>query len=229
MSVVAVVFARGGSRGVPGKNLAEVAGRSLLARAIDCARAAEGIDRVVVSTDSPAIADAARAAGAEVPFVRPAELATDESAEWDAWRHAIRALREAGDPVDVMVSVPATSPMRATGDAVSALATLVTGGWDAVVTVTPARRHPAFNMVRLDGGQAVLAEPSGRASRRQDVGDLFDMCTVAYAVRPDHVLSSERLFDGRVGAIIVPQERALDIDTPFDLHLARLLLEHPTR
>lgn len=229
MSVVAVVFARGGSRGVPGKNLADVAGRSLLARAIDCARAADGIDRVVVSTDSAEIAAAALAAGAEVPFLRPAALAADDSPEWEAWRHAITTLREAGDPVDVLVSVPTTSPLRVPADVEATVATLVSGDWDAVVTVTPAHRHPAFNMVRLEAGRAFLADPAGRAHRRQDVADLFDLCTVAYAARPDYVLSSKRLLDGRVGAVVVPQERSLDIDTPYDLHLARLLLEHAGR
>src|SRR5437764_323228 len=90
---IAFIFARGGSKGVPGKNIKPLGGKPLIAHAIDVARATPGIETVIVSTDDPAIADVARRFGAEVPFVRPAELAQDKSSEWLAWRHAIEWVR----------------------------------------------------------------------------------------------------------------------------------------
>jgi N-acylneuraminate cytidylyltransferase len=230
MSVVAVIFARGGSRGIPGKNLADADGRTLLARAIDASRSATLVDRVLVSTDDPAIAAAAADAGAEVPFLRPAALATDESPEWLAWQHAVRWLADEGAGADVLVSVPTTAPLREPHDIDAAVTELRTGAWDAVVTVTPARRHPSFNMVAIGAdGVALLAPPGDSVTRRQDAASAYDITTVAYAARTDYVAAADGLFAGRVGAVIVPDERAIDIDTPLDLEIARLLLRERRR
>ena len=112
--IVAVIFARGGSKGVMRKNIRPLAGKPLIAYAIEVARASRWIDQVVVSTDDPEIAAVAQHYGAEVPFMRPSELARDDSPEWLAWRHAIRTLGAGqGRAIDVFVCVPATSPLRA--------------------------------------------------------------------------------------------------------------------
>ena len=231
MTVVGIVFARGGSQGVPDKNLRTVAGRSLVARAIDTALAVLSIDRVLVSTDSPRIAEAAREAGAEVPFLRPDELSTSTSPEWLAWRHALVHLRDTdtGGLPELLVSIPTTSPLRLPRDVEDCIVRCREDGWDAVITVTPAQRSPHFNMVKVDpSGRATIAvESTGGVSRRQDAPPLFDVCTVAYAVRPELVLGTSGLFAGRVGTVIIPQESSLDIDTEFDLHVADLVLRNP--
>jgi len=117
MNCVAFVFARGGSKGLPGKNLRLLAGRPLLAWSIGHAREVGRIRRVIVSTDSEEIAAVARAHGAEVPFMRPAVLAGDRSPEWHAWRHALEFLREdEGELPEAMVSVPTTAPLRHSSD-----------------------------------------------------------------------------------------------------------------
>lgn len=227
MTAIGMIFARGGSKGIPDKNIAEVAGVPLITRAVDTARAVTGLDRIIVSTDSDRIADLARAAGADVPFMRPAALARDEAPEWLAWRHALEYLRdEDGGLPDVMVSIPTTSPLRLPSDVEAVLQEFSSGDWDAVVTATPARRSPYFNMIQIDatGAASLPMPPDQGISRRQDTPVLYDLCTVAYAVRPRHVLDNGYLFDGRVGAVLIPAERALDIDTPFDLLLAELLL-----
>jgi N-acylneuraminate cytidylyltransferase len=225
--VVAAVFARGGSKGVPRKNLRLLEGRSLLAHAVEAARATEGVDRVIVSTDDAEIAEEAGRCGAEVPFRRPSELATDEAPEWLAWRHAIRTLEEQdGRRPDILLTVPATAPLRQSVDVEECLRALVGSDADAVITVTPASRNPYFNMVRLeDGNRARLVIESGHGpSRRQDAPAVFDIATVAYAARSAFVLGAEGLFAGHVRAVIVPRERALDIDTELDLSLAEFLL-----
>ena len=227
MTAVGMIFARGGSKGIPDKNLVEVAGIPLITRAVDTAKAVRGLDRIIVSTDSEQIADLARAAGAEVPFTRPAALARDEAPEWLAWRHALEYLRDEGGGLpDVMVSVPTTAPLRLPSDVEAVITEFESGDWDAVITATPARRSPYFNMIGIDpsGAASLALIPAEGFARRQDTPVLYDVCTVAYAVLPRHVLDNAYLFDGRVGTVLIPVERSLDIDTPFDLHLAELIL-----
>lgn len=224
--VPALIFARGGSKGVPGKNIRPLGGRPLIAHAIAAARAATCVSRIVVSTDDDAIAETARAWGAEVPFRRPPELARDDSPEWLAWRHAIGELRRAGDHVDTFVSVPATAPLRQAQDIDACVAKMAASNADIVITVTPAARNPYFNMVTLDpAGIARLAmSPDGAVVRRQDAPPMFDMTTVCYAARADFVLSAGSMFEGRVAAVLVPPERAIDIDSELDLTIAECLL-----
>ncbi len=229
---VAFIFARGGSKGLPGKNIKPLAGKPLIAWSIDAARACPEIETVIVSTDDPGIADVARAHGAEVPFMRPEELARDDSPEWLAWRHAIRWFQEARGAFDVFLSLPATSPFRAAADIEACLATLrADPATDIVITVRDAERSPYFNMVRHDeqGYARLVIEPAGAVSRRQDAPRVHDITTVAYAARPDFILAADRLFDGRVRSVTVPAERALDIDTPYDFMLAECIARSTMR
>ena len=224
--VVGAIFARGGSKGIPRKNLRLLDGLPLLAHAIAAAKDAKWVERVVVSTDDPEIAEVARRHGAEVPFMRPAELAADDAPEWLAWRHAVRTLDATGGrrKIDVLVAVPTTSPLRVAGDVDACVEALLESDADVVITVTPAARSPYYNMVVLDDGYArPVIHPSGPLHRRQDAPRVFDMTTVAYAARAGYVVSAEGLFDGKVRAVVVPRERALDIDTELDLEVAEFL------
>ncbi len=225
--VVAVICARGGSKGVPRKNVRPLAGKPLIAHAIEVARQSAAITRVVVSTDDDDIAAVARQWGADVPFMRPAELARDDSPEWLSWQHAVRFLRDepGGSPCDVFVSVPTTSPLRAVEDVDACVQTLLDSDADVVLTVTPAARSPYFNMVKLDadGYASLVIPPATTTARRQDAPAVFDITTVAYAVRASYILEASSLLQGRVRTVVVPQERALDIDTEFDFHVAECL------
>lgn len=226
--VYAFIFARGGSKGVPRKNIRLLAGKPLLTRAIDTAWKVPGVARVIVSTDSPEIADVALQSGAEVPFMRPAELARDDSAEWLAWQHALRAVG-CGDnmaPCDVFLSVPTTAPLRLPEDVALCVRTLLEHDCDAVVTTTPAARHPMFNMVqeKANGEVALLMPPPGPIARRQDAPAAYDMTTVAYALRPLFVLQHSGIMQGRVRQVVIPRERAIDIDNELDLKMAEMLL-----
>ena len=222
------VFARGGSKGVPGKNLRMLAGKPLVAHAVSAALQVTTIDRVIVSTDDEEIADAARRAGAEVPFMRPPELATDDSPEWLSWQHTVRTLEaeEGARRISTLVSVPAPSPLRSPEDIVACLRELTETEADVVVTVTQSTHHPSFNMVAIDaGGFIKLASPDGsRVERRQDADPLWTITGGAYAIRRDFLLDASSLFDGRVRAVVVPAERALDIDSEFDLKIAEGLI-----
>lgn len=230
--VVAFVFARGGSKGLPGKNLRLFAGKPLIAHAIEHALAVSRIDRVVVSTDSPDIASVARDYGAQVPFLRPAELAADDSPEWLSWRHALKFTQEEmGVLPGTMVSVPVTAPLRRPEDIEHCLDFYSEGGADVIVTVSQAHRSPYFNMVqrRPDGTVGLVVPTSREFVRRQDVPAVFDMTTVAYVADPEFVLSKDSIFQGRVKAVEIPPERAIDIDTLLDFEMAEFLLSRQTR
>jgi len=117
MKTYAFIFARGGSKGLPNKNLRFLAGKPLIGWSIDVAKKVSCINRIIVSTDSHEIAEVAVSYGAEVPFIRPAELATDASSEWLSWRHALDYLtKQEGDLPDIMLSLPATAPLRSVDD-----------------------------------------------------------------------------------------------------------------
>lgn len=221
--IVALILARGGSKGLPRKNLLPLAGKPLIVHSIDLALALLRVHRVIVSTDDLEIADVARKAGADVPFLRPPELASDTAPEWLAWQHAIRALREAGETVDVVLSLPPTSPLRTRADVDCCLDTFLRSSADVVITVREAERNPYFNMVQREPDGSVRLAIEGAFSRRQDAPEIYDMTTVAYVARADFVLSAGRLFDGQVRAVRIPSARALDIDTELDLRIVTML------
>jgi len=227
MKATAFIFARGGSKGLPGKNILPLGGKPLIAWSIEHALAVKRIARVIVSTDSHEIAAVAREHGAEVPFIRPEELARDDSPEWLAWRHALSYLQdEDGELPDAMVSVPTTAPLRSSLDIENCLDEYEKGGADMVITVTDAHRSPYFNMVKLnaDGTVGLVIPPQSVVARRQDVPTVFDMATVAYVARPEFVLTRHATFEGRVRHVHVPAERAIDIDTLLDFRIAECLL-----
>ena len=225
--IVGFIFARGGSKGVPRKNIRSLAGKPLIAYAIETALASKWISRVAVSTEDTEIAHIARRYGAEVPFMRPEELARDDSPEWLAWQHAIRTL----GAMDVFVSIPPTSPLRAVEDVDGCIEALLESDADIVITVRLAERNPYFNMVALDdaGYARLMIQPSQEIQRRQAAPAAYAITTVAYAARPEFVLNSRSLFDGKVRAFLVPCERALDIDTEMDFRIAELLLSETKR
>lgn len=228
MKAVAFIFARGGSKGLPGKNIRPLGGKPLIAWSIEHALAVTRIERVIVSTDSEEIAIVARNYGAEVPFIRPTELAQDDSSEWLAWRHALNYLNETtGALPDVMVSVPTTAPLRLSIDIENCLDEYEKGNADMVITVTDAHRSPYFNMVKTnaDGTVGLVNPPQSSVIRRQDAPIVYDMATVCYAANPEFVMTHNNIFEGFVKAVHVPKERAIDIDTLLDFQIAESLLK----
>ena len=226
-SIIAFIFARGGSKGVPGKNIRLLAGKPLIGWAIEQARSVDCIDQVIVSTDDPVIAEIAKDFDAAVPALRPKELATDTSPEWLSWQQSLRLFNSMnGYFPERMVVLPTTAPLRKPVDIVRCVDLSFTSDADLVLTVTPAARNPYYNMVvrRHDGSVALLAGDGGVASR-QTAPTCYDMTTVAYVAKPAFVLNSTSMFtgDGRIEAVDIPQERALDIDTELDFKIAEAL------
>ena len=227
MSAVAFIFARGGSKGLPGKNIRPLGGKPLIAWSIEHALSVKRIERVIVSTDSEEIAAVARDHGAEVPFMRPAEFALDASPEWLAWRHALNYIQvSTGSLPEVMVSVPTTAPLRQPLDIENCLDEYEKGEADMVITITDSHRSPYFNMVKTnaDGTVGLVNPPLSAIARRQDAPVVFDMATVCYVANSEFVMAHNATFEGRVKAVHVPAERAIDIDTLLDFQIAESLL-----
>ncbi len=226
--VYAFIFARGGSKGLPRKNILPLAGKPLIAHSIETAKQVSRVSRIIVSTDDEEIAQIAKDWGAEVPFMRPKELASDNCAEHLAWVHALQAIGNTkdGGPCDIFLSLPCTAPLRSVKDVDNCIDTYITYPCDAVVTSTSAQRHPMFNMIYENtNGNISLVMPSNIA-RRQDAPKIFDMTTAAYVVRPEYIFSNKPLLEGRVRHVILPRERAIDIDDALDFSFAEFLLTH---
>ncbi len=228
MNAIAVIFARGGSKGLPGKNIRLLEDKPLIAWSIEQAFKIQRISRVMVSTDSEEIAEIARQYGAEVPFIRPAELAKDDSPEWLAWRHMLDYLfEEIGAFPEAMVVLPTTAPLRLSIDINNCLDEFEKGSAETIITVTDAHRNPYFNMVKKnkDGTVKIVNSLNFKISRRQDAPVVYDMATVCYVVKPEFVITNNAVFEGRVKAIHVPPERAIDIDTLLDFQITEGLLK----
>lgn len=225
MKAFAFVFARGGSKGVPGKNVRQLVHKPLLGHALTVADQIPEMERSFVSTDSSEIAVVAEAFGATV-IPRPAVFAQDDSPEWLSWRHAVEWVRKTVGDFDRFVSLPATAPLRLAQDVCGCMAAL-DDDTDVVVTMTPAHRSPWFNMVgsNADGYISILVDGGERIARRQDAPHAYDLTTLAYVVRPDFIMTHNNLWQGRVRGVLVPQERAIDIDTEFDFRVAEFLMQ----
>ena len=228
MNIAAIIFARGGSKGLPHKNIKIFNGKPLIAWSIEHAKSISRISRVIVSTDSDEIAKTAIEFGAEVPFMRPKELATDESPEWLSWQHALEFLSKSdGCLPDLMLSIPTTSPLRDIEDINKIIDEYLENETDIVIAVSEGYRSPYFNIVKdLPNGYVELVIKNDKhSSRRQDSPKTFDITTVAYAAKPSFVINNASIFDGRVRKIIVSKETSVDIDTLIDFEYAEFLLK----
>jgi len=224
MKTFAFIFARGGSKGVPGKNIRDLGGKPLLAHSIIMAQNIDEISRVFVSTDDQDIADIGVKYGAEI-IERPSELAQDNSPEWLAWLHAVMWLESKDIFFDYFVSLPTTSPLRNKTDVVNCI-NLLDKQTDVVVTMSNSSRSPYFNMVsEQDSYVKLLVENECEYSRRQDVPIAYDMTTVAYVTRPDFIKNNNKIFDGKVKSVLIPKERSVDIDDEIDFKIAELLMK----
>mgnify|MGYP000557136690 FL=1 len=228
MKYIALICARGGSKGLPGKNIKPLNGVPLIGWSIMVAKQVERISRVIVSTNSEEIAKVAVEYGAEVPFMRPNELAQDDSPEWLVWKHALNFLKNQNNEIDGLVVVPTTAPLRSKEDVNNCINEFEKGNVDVVITVSNAHHSPYFNMVKTNhnGFSSLVISSKEKITRRQDVPEVFDMTTVAYVAKPGFVLQNHGIFDGRVRCVHIPPERSLDIDTPLDFKIAECLVNN---
>ena len=197
-------------------------GKPLIVHTIEQALRCSKIDTVYVSTDDQEIAAIARKAGATVPFLRPAELATDQAGKLDVIRHLVSAVaKKEGNP-DIVVDLDPTSPLRTIDDIEACIAALEKPGVDNVITAFPAEKNPYFNMVENNPeGWARLCK-KGSFVRRQDAPNVYSMNASIYVWRLDSLPMG--LFDGNTYLYVMPRERSIDIDSEIDFDLVELYM-----
>lgn len=218
-SVLAIIAARGGSKGVPGKNIVPIAGRPLIQWSIDAARKSSHVDRLILSSDDAAIIEVAKRAGCDVPFIRDAALATDEASSMDVVADALR--RVPGH--DIVALLQPTSPLRTAADIDGALMRLVESGAPACVSVREAEDHPYWTF-RLDsaGRLARFTEPDGDLpQRRQDLPPAWCLNGAVYAARVDWFMRARTFLSDETVGFVMPADRSLDIDTFADIERLR--------
>lgn len=228
MSRLCTICARGGSKGVPGKNLRMLLGKPLIAHSIEQALASGLFEMVAVSSDSNEILEAADRFGANLLVHRPESMASDAAPKPPAIKHCVaEAERMSGCTFDVLVDLDATSPLRSVDDIRGAVALMEERGASNVITAAPARRSPYFNLVELDeAGHVRLSKSLPQAvARRQDSPRCFDMNASIYVWRRDVFLADPRVFYEDTLLYEMPEERSVDIDSELDFEIVRLLME----
>lgn len=221
--VLGLIAARGGSKGVPRKNARPLGGRPLVAHAIQQGLASRYVTDLVVSTEDPEIAEIARASGAQVPFTRPADLATDESRQVAVAQHAVEFLeRTRRKTYDAIALIQPTAPFRTSGDIDAAIAKLLDGGLDSVVSVAPVSQHP-WQMYELRDDRLAKSVDVARV-RRQERPPRYVANGAVYVARRDVVVIEGTFWGRECSAHVMSRERSINIDTPFDWRVAELLM-----
>lgn len=226
MKTYAFIFARGGSKQIPNKNIINLNNKPLIYYSINLAKKIKKIDKVFVSTDSPKIANISKKYGAEI-IIRPSKLAKDNTPEWLAWKHAVKYLKNKNDNFDAFLSLPPTSPLRSAKDILNCFE-VYSKKIDAVVTIRKSSRNPWFNMVQIEKNKElkiILKNKKKNYFRRQDTPSVYDLTTVATLTSPSYILNNENKFVGKIKGVMIPPERSIDIDSKFDLQIARFLMK----
>lgn len=222
-NVVALIPARGGSKGIKGKNIKPLREHPLIAYTIAAARTSAYVDAVVVTTDSAEIASVARAYGAEVPFLRPAELARDTSKSIDAMVHALGCLDDMGRHFDIAVWLQPTSPLRRASEIDGALDTFVSHGCLGLASVREVEENPVLTRSLDRSGVLHPLLPMSSTVRRQDMPAFYHVDGAIYINRTDDVSLETSLNDNPIG-YVMPAKRSVDIDRIEDFMQAESLL-----
>mgnify|MGYP001252107590 CR=1 FL=1 len=223
MKNFAFIFARGGSKRIKNKNLQKIKNKNLLEIAINQASRIKKIDKIFVSTDSKKIASFVSNFNVEI-IKRPKFLSKDNSSEWHAWQHAIKQVKKKYY-FEKFICLPVTSPLRKNIDIINCINKL-NKKIDIIITVQETNRNPWYNMVKINSKnclEVINKHTKKIIDTRQKAPKVYDMTTVCYVSTPEYILKKKSIFSGNVKAVIIPQERALDIDSYFDLKLSKLL------
>lgn len=227
-SVLAVIPARGGSKGIPRKNLQLVAGLSLVARASKVVAALKWIDASVLSTDDEEIAKEGRCHGLDVPFLRPGSLSGDTALAVDVWQHAwLAAEAHYERRFDISVMLEPTSPLRRPEDVERTVHTLLEGGHPAAATVSPTPAHYTPHKTLTVSDMGIIGfylDGGAEFSLRQAIPSYYHRNGLCYAAVREHVVDRRLIIDRDTAAVIV-ERRVVNIDEPFELALAEWLLE----
>lgn len=220
--VLAIIPARGGSKGIPRKNVTLLGGKPLIAWTIEAARNSRYLDRCILSSEDSEIIEVAQQWECEVPFVRPVELAADTTPGIDPILHALTALPE---QYDYLVLLQPTSPLRSSLDIDSAIETVIAGPFPACVSVTQVAKSPRWMYRQEQRGQLVpFLSDKDDVATRQELEKLYLLNGAVYVAQVEWFLKEKSFLTGETVAYVMPEERSVDVDTPIDLKLCELLL-----
>lgn len=229
-NILGLIPARGGSKGIPNKNIIDLNGKPLINYTIEAALAASSLDHVVVSTDSQMIADIANTAGAETPFLRPEKLAADSSGAVEVIEHAVRFFKEKNSTIDLIVYLQPTSPLRTHQDIDAAIALMQGNSADSLVSVmdVPHQFGPDSLMIENTEGEAIWVENSAQTtqilSRQSKTAYVARNGPAILITRPETINSYGSLYGNKVLSYKMPTSRSIDIDEQADLEHAEWLL-----
>ena len=228
MNYLGLICARAGSKGVINKNIRIINNHPLIAWTIKLGNNIKRLDNLIVSTEDKKIQEISKQYGAEVLFTRPQELSLDDTPEWLVWQHALEFIEKNDyNKIDALVVLPTTSPLRAEEDIEKAINIFEEEECDAVISVKNASRNPYFNMTKVnsDGFSEIVSKSNYNIFNRQSAPKIYDMTTVVYVVSANHIKTNQHLFEGTIKQIIIPDQRAIDIDSELDFDIAEMILK----
>lgn len=224
--ILTLIPARGGSKGLPGKNIKSLGGKPLIAWTIEEAKKSRYLDKIIISTDHDETAQIARAYGAQVPFMRPKELATDEAKGMDVVLHALDQMKSKEGPWDLVMLLQPTSPLRLAQDMDGAVEFLDQKKAQAVISVCRSE-HPPFwaNTLPPDRCMKDFLGLEIKNKNRQELGDYYRLNGAIYLGSCDYVRAHQGFFGEETFAYVMPPERSVDIDTELDFQFAEFLMK----
>lgn len=227
-SILCTICARGGSKGVSGKNIKNINGKPLIAYTIEQAKKAELFSHIVISTDSDEIASISKQNGADVFFKRPEHLSNDSAAKLPVIIHALtESEKYYSENYDIIVDLDATSPLRNVSDIIKCVDIIIEKECPNVITGAPSRRSPYFNLIEKNslGIWSPAKELANSITRRQDAPPCYDMNASIYVWSRSTLLEEKTIFLKNTQLFVMPEERSIDIDSPIDFKLVELLLK----
>ena len=225
LNINCVISARGGSKGVPSKNTRQICGKPMIAWTIEHALGCPLIKNVIVSTDCKKIAKVALDFGADVPFVRPAKLASDSAGKWEVWQHALNEIDNIYGKTDIYIDLDCTSPLRDIEDITNAIQQFMASDYDAVFSICEARKNPYFNMVEeINGSLKISKSLNDTIIRRQDAPKVFEHVASIYVLRPSYIINGSGLLSGNTTGYLIDVEKSYDVDSEEDFAYVQYLL-----
>ena len=227
-NIICCIGARGGSKGVKGKNFRNMLGKPLIAWSIEQALACPEINEVIVSTDSLEIAEISKRYGARVPFIRPKYLASDSAGKWAVWQHALEFLeKEENKKVEIFIDLDCTSPLRDVEDITNAINKFRSSNVDAVFSICEARKNPYFNMVELNENNflEISKKTNPLIKRRQDAPPVFEHVASIYVLNPNYLKNSNGLLEGKTKGYDIGIKKSFDLDSEFDFELIEYMMK----
>lgn len=226
-TIVAVIPARGGSKGLPGKNIRLLGDKPLISWTILAAKTSNIFLDIIVSTDDPEIANVAKKFGATIPFLRPVELSGDSTSQVDVLRHAIHWMESQNSVPDYIMLLQPTSPLRTAQDIIEAFNLAINHNADAVVSVTSASQHPFLaKRIETDGTLIDFYPNNDKPERRQDFPDAYILNGSIYIIQTKIFMSNSSFTPLGTFGYIMPENRSIDIDTLWDFTLAEFIMNH---